>query len=132
MFTYTTKIRLHHTDAVGRIFFNQIFTLAHECYEDFLSSIYPMAQFRQSGDFLLPIVHAEADYHVPLKVGQNITLNMSLEKLGQSSFHLIYKVETDEGVLAVTVRTSHVCVDRQTQKPIPTPERLRKALLPLG
>ena len=132
MFIYTTKIRLHHTDAVGRIFFNQIFILAHECYEDFLSNVYPTTQFRENSDFQLPIVHTEADYHLPLKVGQAVTITMSLERLGNSSFHLLYEVKTDQGVLGATVKTSHVCVSRQTQNPIEVPNPLREALTGLG
>lgn len=129
LFQYTTQIRLHHTDAAGRVYFNQVFTLAHECYEQFLDEVYPLDALLATGDVFLPIVHAEADYYQPLKVAQPIVITMNLDKLGHSSFHLRFEITSDQDTPAAIVKTSHVCVDRETQRPIPVPEALRQALL---
>jgi len=68
MFGYNCVIRLHHTDAAGVVFFASLFTLAHECYEAFLDNVSPLGKLLTDGDVLIPIVHAEADFKLPLRV----------------------------------------------------------------
>ncbi len=128
MFCYHTKIRLHHTDAAGQVYFSQIFTLAHECYERFLDEAYPLDTLLATGQVLLPIVHAEADYHQPLKIAEPITIEMALARLGDHSFHLRYELKPDDGTIAATVKTSHVAIDPATQQSIEIPNDLRQAL----
>ena len=132
MFCYHTKIRLHHTDAAGQVYFGQVFTLAHECYERFLDEAYPLDTLLATGQVLLPIVHAEADYHRPLKVAEAITIEMTLARLGDRSFHLRYELKQHDGTIAATVKTSHAAIDPATQQSIELPHDLRQALTRLA
>ena len=83
MFIHQTTIRLHHTDAAGLLFFADQFKLAHDAYESFMESIgYPFAPLLRTSQYLLPIVHAEADYGAALSTGDKITIQVTAERVG--------------------------------------------------
>jgi len=80
MFTYKTTVRLHHTDAAGVLFFAQLFSIAHDCYEELINSCIPIAEIIQSKPFALPIIHAEADYFLPIGVSEKIEIKLQCLK----------------------------------------------------
>jgi 1,4-dihydroxy-2-naphthoyl-CoA hydrolase len=130
MFTYETSVKLHDTDAAGLLFFAHQFTLAHDAYELFMESIgESFHKIINHSDYLLAIVHAEADFKKPLFSGDRLIINLTPQHLGNTSFTLIYDLRNTDGVSVGTVRTVHVCIDKQTRKKKPLPEDLRKALL---
>jgi len=75
--------------------------------------------------FLLPIVHAESDYKIPLFVGDVLEIQVSIAKLGNTSFTLSYNLLNAKEVLVGTAQTVHVAIDKKTQKKIPLPKDLR-------
>lgn len=129
MFTHQTKIKMHHTDAAGRLFFGHQFAIAHEAYESFLEHIgIPFAEILKTKDYFLPIVHAEADYTKPLFVGDLIEIRLTVINIGETSFELIYDLKDTKGQLVGAVSTTHVTVDNKTQKKMPIPKELREKL----
>jgi len=129
MFTYQTKIKMHHTDAAGRLFFGHQFAIAHEAYESFLEHIgVSFADILKTKDYFLPIVHAEADYTKPLFVGDLIEIKLKVTNIGQTSFELSYDLKDIKGQSVGTVSTTHVAVDNTTQKKMPIPKELREKL----
>ena len=131
MYNYPTTIRLHHTDAAGILFFANLFIIAHECYETFLEpEVTFNSMFNELG-LRMPIVHAEADYHRPLRVSDRITIRLRLENMGNSSFSLGYYIHTENDECAATIKTTHVIRDNSGNNPIPLPERLKQKLMSL-
>ena len=63
MFEYKTTVRMFNTDAAGISFFASAFLYAHECYEAFMDDHLPLGKMLEDGEYLVPIVHAEADGH---------------------------------------------------------------------
>ena len=115
MFIHQTTIRLHHTDAAGLLFFADQFKLAHDAYESFMESIgYPFAPLLRSSKYLLPIVHAEADYGAALSAGDKITIQVTAERVGDTSFTLAYRLLRDGNEPVGSVKTVHVLVDKRT------------------
>jgi len=112
-----TKIRLCHTDALGIAYYSAIFVLAHECYESFLD----IAAILKEGKYIIPIVHAEADYKAPLELSDDITIEMTLAKTGNSSFTLEYEMINQRSQIAAKVKTVHSVLDRKTRKPVEIP-----------
>ncbi|HUV30045.1 MAG TPA: thioesterase family protein [Acidobacteriota bacterium] len=129
MVTFGTSVRLHDTDAAGLLFFGHQFTIAHDAYETFMEQIgCGFARIIREEDFLLPIVHAEADYRAELFVGDRLTVRLTVEDVGDTSFTLAYDLLGDDGKSAGTVRTVHVCMDKAGRKKKPLPDGLRRAL----
>ena len=122
-------IRLKDTDAAGVIFFVNYFVFAHETYELFLEEIgYSLRRIIEQESFLLPIVHAESDYHQMIRVEDEITIVLNVDKIGRTSFTLVYDYFLENQELVGSVKTVHVCVDKTTLKKRPIPEDFQQAL----
>jgi YbgC/YbaW family acyl-CoA thioester hydrolase len=81
-------------------------------------------------DFWLPRVRAEAEYHAPALMNDWLRMRTHLEKVGASSVRwqtVVFNERTGEpgGAFTLTV----ACIDRETKKSRPMPERIRAALL---
>lgn len=128
MYKYQTVIRLHLTDAAGVVYFANLFVLAHECYESFLAQDNSIGDIIEQGEFIIPIVHAEADYKKPLKLSEKVAVEMSLNKMAKSSFELDFTFINDSSQVAVEVKTTHTVLQRDTRKPVDLPQFLKTAL----
>ena len=128
MYTYQTTIRLHNTDAAGFVFFSNLFVIAHDAYESFLESDLPLNTLLSDGAYIIPIVHAEADYLLPLSLSETISVELSLEQTGTSSFNLGYVIKNSKMETAVRLKTIHAVQLKDDGKTIPIPESLRQAL----
>lgn len=122
-------IRLKDTDAAGTVFFLNYFVLAHETYELFLEKIgYSLHRIIQQESFLLPIVHAESDYHQMLRLEDAVTIVLSVSRIDRTSFTLVYDYFLEDQTLVGSVKTVHACVNKSAVKKTPVPEELRQAL----
>ncbi|MBI2743149.1 MAG: acyl-CoA thioesterase [Chlamydiales bacterium] len=128
MFNYKTRIHLRDTDATGVLYFAEQFRLCLEAFENYLGeSQLPLQKLIDESAFLLPIVHAESDYALPLYAGDEISIALSVGKIGTTSFTLQYKL-FKQGKEAGHASIVHVTVSQETQKPVPIPEKLSKLL----
>lgn len=128
MYTYKTTVKLHDTDAAGLLFFSNQFKMVHEAYETLLESIgLGFATLIRKKDYFLPIVHAESDYKKPLFVADRLTIEVTVEHIGKTSFTFAYTLRRDNEIVG-TAKTVHVTVDKKTQKKVPLPKEMRKAV----
>jgi 1,4-dihydroxy-2-naphthoyl-CoA hydrolase len=129
MYIYNTKIRLFHTDAANLIFFSRIFEIAYECYEEFLEkSGFGVKKILDDNEINMPVVHAEADYIKPLRIGDKIEIRMSLNSSSKSSFTLDFALFNESGEKAAKVKTISVVIEAKNGKSIKIPEKLLKIL----
>lgn len=123
MFTHTRTIFLRETDATGVLFFSEQLNLALEAMESyFLSRGFSLTELIEDQDFLLPIVHAETDFFAPIKVGDQISLLLSCEKMGTSSFTMRAEVFNQQEVKVGTTKIVHVAVSKQSGASMKLPE----------
>ncbi len=129
-FEHTLTVRLYDTDAAGYIFYGSQFRMAHEAFEAFMEHLgLPVGRVISQGDYLCPIVHAEADYLVPLGIGDRVTVRVAVQSVGETSFSLGYRLFTEDGTVMVgSVGTVQVAVDRRTRQAAPIPAELRRLL----
>ena len=124
MFIYNTLVHLKDTDATGVLYFAQQFSMALKTWESFLAySGLSLGEILETADFLMPIVHAEADYKAPLRVGDRIEIGIAVEKIGTTSFTTNFRL-MKEGVLVGTVKLVHVTVAKTSNEPIAIPKSL--------
>ncbi len=129
MYIYKTSIKLHETDAAGRLFFSQQFKLVHDAYEQLLESLgFGFSVIFKRKSYFLPIVHAQADYKKPLSVGARVTIQVTVAHIGTTSFAFSYRLLNDKNVLVGNAKTVHVAVAKKTGKKINLPTEIRKAL----
>ncbi len=128
MFVLRRTIFLRETDATGVLYFSEQLKLGLEALEAFfLTKKFTLQQMIEKGDFLLPIVHAEADYRLPLFVGDEVEIHLFLEEVGTSSFTLQTRI-LKNGEEAGTTKIVHVIVGRESGRPIPIPELILSKL----
>ena len=129
MFSYHTSIKLHHTDAAGVLFFAKQFQIVHDAYEAMLEKNNMLYRHFFDGDYALPIVHAETSYQQPLRVSDKITIHLTVEKIGNTSFtlkHTIKRFDTED--IVGEGKTVHVAVDFKKLVKIPLPEAIKNIL----
>ena len=126
---------MHDTDMAGIIFFAKQFRWVHDAIEDFAASEgFSFDRVFHKENFVFVIVHAEADFLAPLKVGDHLTIHLNLERVGTSSFTAKFDIyRTEDHLLVGTAKTVHVTLDSASRKKIPIPaafrERLEKHLI---
>lgn len=128
MYKFQTKVRFNYTDAAGIIFFSNIFVLAHECYESFIDQTKTFASFLMDGEYTAPIVHAEADYLVPIGPSEILDIEMTLNKMGTSSFEVDYKIINEKNETAAKAKTIHVALDAKSREPVEIPKVIKDIL----
>ena len=128
MYKYQTVIRLHHTDAAGVIYFANLFVLAHVCYEAFFEQHTSIGSILEQDELLVPIVHADADYLMPLRVSDKISIEMAVTKIGKSSFELGFTFSNESSQITAKVKTIHVVIAKDTRKPVAIPQFIKGAL----
>jgi len=129
MYVYQTRITLRDADAAGVLFFARYLALAHDAYETMLQERgCPVGEMLAGETFVVPVVHAEADYKAPLRVGELALITLHLEELRSRTFRLRSELHTEDGTTACVVRTTHCCVSVATRRPTAMPAPLRQAL----
>ena len=130
MFIAHNIVRMHDTDMAGILYFARMFRFAHDALEDFMmhEGIRFQEMFKKH-DFAFVIAHAEADYKLPMTVGDPLDVHVTVDKIGTTSFTIGYKIYfSDRLSLAGTVKTIHVTLDPKTRVKIPIPDRFRVIL----
>ena len=131
VFEHSLRVPFQDIDAAGIVFYAHLFRYAHEAYEQFMQQIgCSLQEMLAQGSYLLPLVHAEADYHRPLRYADQLCLELRLKRLGRTSFTLGYRVLGEDQTTHASLETVHVALDRTTQRPLTLPDSLRKALSP--
>lgn len=126
MYSYKTKIKLHETDAAGLLFFSNQFKIIHDAYEALLENIgFAFGDLIKNKDFFLPIVHAEADYKMPLFVGDVIEIQVRTINVGNTSFIFDYTLLNHNNEIVGTAKTVHVTIDKISGKKISLPTDMR-------
>lgn len=130
-FITKNKVRMHDTDMAGILYFPRIFRFAHDALEDFIESEGTnFEQIFRHEKFVFVIVHSEADYYVPMKVGDQLEIHLYIERIGNSSFTIAYKIYREPTKeLVGSAKTIHVCLESTSRTKIPVPETMRTSLL---
>ena len=87
----------------------------------------------ESAAFVAPIKHAEATFHRPMRPGHQYDVELSVTKIGESSFEVRTTFVDRAGaapVLCAEARIVKAFADPATWKKMPIPSAIRARLLP--
>ena len=130
-FTYALTVQLHHTDAYGIIFFANQFKFCHDAFQAFLDHVgLPLPPRRELVPAMLVIVHVEADYKVPVHVGDRLRIEVRVHAIGTTSIQMDYRIFNQHGAQVGGARTVHVTIDTATSVKVAVPENYRVAFAP--
>lgn len=125
-----------HCDPAGIVYFPRFFDMFHEAMETwFLACLHAPYQDVIVGRKIgFPSVHTEADFEKPTAFGEWITVELSLQHLGNRSMRLGYRI-LGEASDDVRGRGATVCavMDLDPESPrfrrsMPLPDDLRAAM----
>lgn len=132
-FTRTVTIRFDEGDPRGILFYGRVQELAHRVFEDFIVAelVDRWEEWFEAEDFVVPIRHAEATYHRPMRPGHGYEARLTVSRIGDSSFEVQVRfvdVEGSEPLLCAETRVAHVFADPRQFRKIPIPSALRARL----
>ena len=116
------------TDAAGVMFFANHLKLVHNTYEAFMTSIgFGLNRILRDTPFLLPVVHVEADYKAPLRLGDRFRISLT-STVKDRSFLITALFRGPSGEIAAEVTTVHLPIHKKTGKRLPLPDELKQGL----
>ncbi len=123
-FVHHRTARFGDTDPAGIVFFARVFEYAHEAFEDCLQAgDLPLQTMLAQADWAMPLIHAEADYRAPMRLGERLAIEVALASRSETSLTLAFTVRgADDGKTRATVRHVHVAVHRASfaKRAVPT------------
>ena len=129
MFRHQTTVLLNHTDCYGIIFFANQPIFCHAAFQAWLLKVgLPLAPDRSAASDLMVIVRCESDYQAPVHLGDELTINFTVERIGTTSITNHFILTNQHGITVGSVRTVHVLIDARTSAKIPLTPAWRSAL----
>jgi len=126
-FLYSSRVRFVDTDASGRIHYTAMLRHFEAGEQDFLRSIGVFYKASYGSGVGFPRVHAECTYTSPVGFDDLLKVEVSVERVGNSSYTLGFAATVDERPVAHGKLTI-VCIDLETQRSCPIPEELARKL----
>jgi acyl-CoA thioesterase FadM len=125
MTRHSVTVRLHHTDAAGVLFYSRLFELVQEAFETAMETAgLPLGELLRDGGFRIPVVHAQADYRAPVRVGDALDVRLSFAA-GNRSLRVGADFVDAAGRQVAAVRVVHAAVNQATGTAVPLPDALR-------
>jgi 1,4-dihydroxy-2-naphthoyl-CoA hydrolase len=133
-YEHVVTVRFNEVDRAGIAFFGRVFEYCHACFEETLAaSGQPLLAIFEHGGYGLPLVHAEADYTRPMRLGERLLVTLRVARLGGRSITFAYEVRgAQDKDLRATVRLVHAFVRLDGFAGMAVPDALRDALAGLG
>ena len=128
VFSRAKRVRFHHCDPAGIVFYPQYFVLFHEVMEDWFNEALgeDYAEFVRGGHGL-PTVKVECEFLAPNPLGDVIDFQLTVARLGQSSLTLRL-VGQARGAECVRATVTAVHSSLHPLQAVAIPPRLRAAI----
>ena len=114
-------VRFGDVDSAGVIHFHNLFRWAHEAWEESLTlyglslnEVFPSPKQRKNHDVALPIVHCEANFYLPIHIGDNLKIELFPQKLDEGSFQVEFKFKRDKEEVALSI-LKHRAINYQSR-----------------
>jgi 1,4-dihydroxy-2-naphthoyl-CoA hydrolase len=132
-FSVPFVVRFGEVDAAGVVYFARIFDYAHRAYEDLLVAMgLPLGRILADDGWGMPLVHAEADFSRPMRLGESLIVDVSIAELAERRVSFAFAIRDAEGTTRATVRCDHAFVDMATFRGRSAPSDFVEAAHRLG
>ncbi|QGW81487.1 acyl-CoA thioesterase [Variovorax paradoxus] len=131
-FRRARMIRFSDCDPAGIVFYPQYFVMLNGLVEDWVSEglgidYHALISERRIG---LPTVRLEADFRAVSRMGDQVALGLSVERLGSRSMALVLRCfEPASGELRMQVKQVLVTTSLESHRAVEIPQDLRAAIL---
>ena len=128
MFKQKIRINFYDCDPAGILFYANLFKFAHKAYEELIESFKLREGYFDNLNFVVPIIHTEGNYFIPMKPGDKIEVSVYVSQIRNSSFELTYNFSNGNSNTHAQVKTVHVFVDKVSFGKINVPAEILKNL----
>lgn len=130
VFRSTVLVRFKHCDAAGIVFYPRYFEMLNDLIEDWFSQAlgWPFDAMHGEGHAGVPTAELECRFLAPSRLGEVLTRELRVLKLGQSSFTLAIRFAGPHDDTRMEVTQRLVCVDTGSIAPQPLPDAVREAM----
>lgn len=130
METYERTLFVSDTDFTGFLYFTKLQDIGLEVFTSRIQGMGSQvkALFFDS-NFLFPIVHAEANYKIPVSLGDTLRCHLEIINIGVTSFSYRIKFYLIGNKEVGDVTIVHVCVDRDSKSKISLPLKINSVIL---
>jgi acyl-CoA thioester hydrolase len=117
LFTWTVRVYYEDTDAGGIVYYANYLKFFERARTEWLraAGVDQQALIERDGAAFV-VKHASIDYHAPARLDDELTLTLSIEKLGRASVQFAQKAWKGELLLA-EAQVKVGCVDIATVRP---------------
>jgi YbgC/YbaW family acyl-CoA thioester hydrolase len=122
-------VRFGEIDGAGIVYYPNFFDYYHRAFEEFFGSCVGIPYDRVLSEERVgfPAVHIESDFKLPLRHGDEIDVEMAIQRIGESSFTSLYRLRRG-GNLCATASIVTAVVNLDTMESIPLPQKYRAVL----
>lgn len=131
-FVSTRTVRFGECDPARIVYFSRYFEYAHEAYEDMLEAGGFPLQEVFLGSWAMPLVRAESDYTRPSRLGDKLSLAVSVDRVGNRSIRYAVEVLGEDGEERAKLLLTHAVISQETGKTCSVPGELLEALRRAG
>ena len=130
VFAREHRVPFSDCDPAGIMFFPQVFRRFQDLVESWITDALgiPYAELLGPRRVGLPSVRWESDFTRVSRMGDLVTLQLAVERLGDRSLTLRFELHGDDG-LRVSARQVIVCTSLDTHRSAPFPDDLRAAIV---
>ena len=131
MFRTTLPIRFNDVDYAGIVYGPVYLDYFHQVFEQFFCQKLGVDGMRKAiaeDNIGFPTVRIECDYYKPRQFGQEIVIELSLVKIGDSSVTFSYRGldPKDESTVLTKAQVTCVALDVAKRRAVPVPDKFRK------
>ena len=128
-FLSEVTVRFYEVDRAGIAFFGRVFEYCHVAFEEMLAAAEnDLTSVFDDEGWGMPLVHTEADFKSPMRMGERLTVALTVERIGDSSITFAYRLTGPKGDLKATARLIHSVINLSTFRKRSMPERILKGL----
>ena len=133
VFSSKRVVRFNDIDAAGVVYFARILEYCHELYEDWLTSLeMPLSRVLGERLWIAPLRHAEADFKSPLRLGDEMQLDLVLGEIQETGeLTLLFRLQVGTRLCA-SAQTVHCFLSAAERKRIAVPDVIVNALRAAG
>jgi|SRR5690348_17077664 1,4-dihydroxy-2-naphthoyl-CoA hydrolase len=137
VFEARCPVRFQHVDAAGVVFFARYFEYVHEAYEGFLSAAgTPLSRVLREQSWAAPLSHVEADYFRPLRLGDELHVQLVAAEVEGSKlalgWRLVIQPKPDTEHVVAVVQSVHTFVKMDDFSRTAIPEAILQAIAPMN
>lgn len=132
-FVYETTVRFAQVDPAQVVYFARVYELAHEAFEEIMGAAgFPVGPLFEKSEWGMPLVHTEATYRRPWRLGELIRIEGTISEITERSVEFSYAFKDQTEQIRTRVKMRHAFVSLDTFQARSAPKDFVAAMKGLG